>query len=65
MSSNYEKGFRSVYNLTVQIVLVTKYRKKAINQDILERLSQIFDETLTKWSCKLIEFHGKLTMFIC
>ncbi|NES64652.1 MAG: transposase, partial [Okeania sp. SIO2D1] len=45
MSSNYNKGFRSVYSLTVHIVFVTKYRKKVITSEILQQLNKIFDET--------------------
>ena len=60
MSSNYSKGYRSVYKLTVHIVFVTKYRRKAISSDILLRLKDIFQETLDKWDCQLIEFNGEL-----
>ncbi len=59
MSSNYNKGFRSVYKLNAHIVFVTKYRKKAINQEILERLNVIFKETLDKWGCQLSDFNGE------
>ena len=59
MSSNYNKGFRSVYKLTAHIVLVTKYRKKAISEKVLLRLKEIFTETLSKWKCDLIEFNGE------
>lgn len=59
MSSNYNKGYRSFYRLTVHIVLVTKYRKKAISAEILSRLRAIFDETLNKWDCQLLEFNGE------
>lgn len=59
MSSNYRKGFRSVYKLTAHIVLVTKYRKKAINQERLERLKTIFLETLEKWECQLLDFNSE------
>ncbi len=59
MSSNYRKGFRSVYKLTAHLVLVTKYRRKAINQERLERLKVIFQETLTKWDCQLLDFNGE------
>ncbi|MTF40465.1 IS200/IS605 family transposase [Cyanobacterium aponinum] len=59
MSSNYNKGFRSVYKLTAHIVLVTKYRKKAISEKILLRLKEIFTETLIKWECDLVEFNGE------
>ncbi len=33
----YNKGFRSVYKLNAHIVFITKYRKKAINQEINDR----------------------------
>ena len=59
MSSNYRKGFRSVYKLTAHLVLVTKYRRKAINQERLERLKVIFQETLTKRDCQLLDFNGE------
>jgi putative transposase len=59
MSSLYNKGFRSVYRLNAYIVLVVKYRRKAINQDILNRLQTIFAETLNKWECALLEFSGE------
>jgi len=59
MSSNYNKGYRSVYKLTVHIVFVTKYRRKAITADILSRLETIFQETLSKWECQLVEFNGE------
>ena len=59
MSSNFNKGFRSVYKLTAHIVLVTKYRKKAINQERLIRLQEIFEQTLEKWSCSLVGFNSE------
>jgi putative transposase len=59
MSSNYNKGFRSVYKLTVHVVLVTKYRKKAISEKVLIRLKEIFTDTLIKWECNLVEFNGE------
>jgi putative transposase len=59
MSSNYNKGFRSVYKLTAHVVLVTKYRKKAISEKVLLRLKEIFTDTLIKWECNLVEFNGE------
>lgn len=59
MSSNYHKGFRSVYKLTVHVVFVTKYRQKAISEKVLVRLREIFTDTLIKWECNLIEFNGE------
>lgn len=59
MSTNYNKGFRSVYKLTAHVVLVTKYRKKAISVKVLLRLKEIFTDTLIKWECNLVEFNGE------
>ena len=59
MSIIYSKGFRSVYKLNAHVVLVTKYRQKAIDFEILNRLEVIFQETLDKWECQLIEFNGE------
>lgn len=68
MSTNYSKGYRSFYKLTVYILFVTKYRKKAISADILNRLEAIFQETLDKWGCQLVEFNGEaahVAQFTC
>lgn len=59
MQPFHEHGFRSVYTLTVHIVFVTKYRRKAINAAMLERLKEIFRETCGKWECVLVEFNGE------
>ncbi|MGB6300246.1 MAG: IS200/IS605 family transposase [Rivularia sp. (in: cyanobacteria)] len=59
MSSSYKKGFRSVYKLTAHIILVAKYRKKAINKGRVERLHTIFKETLEKWECQLLDFNSE------
>lgn len=55
----YNKGWRTVYSLTAHIVLVTKYRRKAINSSILQRLAEIFEDTLKKWESELVEFNGE------
>ena len=60
MSSNYSKGFRSVYKLNAHVVFVTKYRKPAINKERLKRLSNIFQDTLFKWDCSLNDFNAEV-----
>lgn len=55
----HKHGFRSVYTLTVHIVFVTKYRRKAIDAVMLKRLREIFQETCCKWECALLEFNGE------
>lgn len=59
MSSTYNHSFRSVYKLNAHIVFVVKYRRKAINKDILKRLEEIFRDTLLKWECELVQFNGE------
>ena len=59
MKTNYNRGYRSVYQLTAHVVFVTKYRQKAINQQILNRLKEIFFQTLEKWDCSLVQFNGE------
>ena len=60
MSTQYNKGFRSVYSLTAHLVLVTKYRRKVINQALHARLADIFQETCSKWGASLVEFNGEV-----
>jgi REP element-mobilizing transposase RayT len=38
----YKQGYRCVYSLNIHWVLVTKYRRKMINQPILKRLNAVF-----------------------
>ncbi len=54
-----KRGFRNVYDLNIHLVLVTKYRKKVINQVMLSRLHEIFESTAQKWRCELVEFNGE------
>jgi putative transposase len=48
-----------VFSLHFHLVMVTKYRRKAITKEMLERLRVIFQETLEKWHSELIEFNGE------
>jgi len=49
----------TVYDLSIHLVLVTKYRRKVINHTILGRLKEIFTKTIQKWECCLVEFNGE------
>lgn len=49
----------TVYQLSIHLVLVTKYRRKVINALMLERLREIFISTCLKWDCELTEFNGE------
>ena len=55
----YNHGFRSVYKLNAHIVLIVKYRRKAIDAEILKRLRGIITDTFKKWDCTLLEFNGE------
>ncbi|WP_422662080.1 IS200/IS605 family transposase [Oligoflexus sp.] len=48
-----------IYDLKCHLVLVTKYRRKCINKEILERLEQHFNRLLETWDCCLLEFNGE------
>lgn len=47
------------YLIHFHLVVVTKYRRKCITKPMLERLKQIFGDTLAKWECELVEFNGE------
>lgn len=59
MKNNYIKRGRSVFSLTVHLVFVTKYRKKAINEDMMATLKPVFESVLRSWDSQLIEFNGE------
>ena len=41
------------------LVLVTKYRRKALSSEMREHLRTILAETLEQWRCELVEFGGE------
>jgi putative transposase len=48
-----------VFKLQYHLVIVTKYRRKVITPPMMDRLKEIFSDTLEKWECRLIEFNGE------
>ncbi len=40
------RGSHSVHSLHFHLVLVTKYRRRALNAELLDRLEEIGNETL-------------------
>jgi REP-associated tyrosine transposase len=48
-----------IFSLTYHLVLTTRYRRKVITKEMLDRLQEIFNATLEKWNCDLIEFNGE------
>jgi putative transposase len=57
--TNRRSHFHAVYNLKYHLVLVTKYRRKCITKEILDRLHEIFKEQCENWSVQLVEFNGE------
>ena len=55
LKTRSNSAFRLIYHL----VLITKFRNNSLTGEMLERLEEIFDLTLTKWDCELIEFGGE------
>lgn len=55
LKSRSNSAFRLIYHL----VLVTKFRRKSLTAEILDRLEKIFTLTLDKWDCEMIEFGGE------
>lgn len=49
----------TVYDLSIHLVLVTKYRKRVITQPMMTRLKEIIEITCKKWDCELVEFNGE------
>ena len=59
MKKDFVSSGRAVSDMKAHLVLVTKYRKKVIDHEMLKRLGEIVDNLCTKWDCKLIEFNGE------
>lgn len=55
----FKRNRHAVYNLQYHLVVVTKYRKKCINKDILIRLKEIAHNLFEKWGCEVIEISGE------
>lgn len=55
----YNSTRRAVYNLTVHMVFVTKYRRKVLSEPMMRRLGDVFASVAQKWDSSLIEFNGE------
>lgn len=59
MQSPWRKSSHAVYCIHLHIVLVTKYRRKVITPEILQRLEQIIAELCHEQKNILVEFNGE------
>ena len=57
LKAKYRNSRRAVFNLTVHIVLVTKYRRKIITAFMGAELEEVFKSVLASWDSELIEFN--------
>ena len=51
--------YHCVYKLTYHLVLVTKYRKKCLSNEMLNRLEEIVKKNCVDWEIDLLEFNGE------
>ena len=51
--------YHCVYKLTYHLVLVTKYRKKCLSNEMLNRLEEIIKNNCADWEIDLLEFNGE------
>ena len=51
--------YHCVYKLTYHLVLVTKYRKKCLSNEMLNRLEEIVKNNCADWEIDLLEFNGE------
>ncbi len=58
MAYNLSSG--ACFSLQMHLVLVTKYRRKVITAEVLQRLEEIFHATCLKWESRIIEFNGEV-----
>ena len=59
MSDFYHKEYRSVYKLTVHLVLVCKYRHELLANGRLSWVENVLTETAQKWDCTVLEISGE------
>ena len=59
MKININSNRHSVYSLKYHLVVITKYRHKCINLEILDELEKIFTRLLNDKDCKVLEFGGE------
>jgi putative transposase len=49
----------AAFDITYHLVLVTKYRRRALTATMLEECREIFANVLEHWRCQLIELNGE------
>ena len=63
MSSDLNRNQHSVYKLTFHLVLVIKYRRKVINQDIFDSLMVIFSNIGNQYGIEIMESNWEVDYY--
>ncbi len=58
MQPKHHKGSHSVYSIYLHLVFVTKYRRKIINNEMLQTMAEVFQRVCTKNKSAVIEING-------
>lgn len=56
---NIRRGRSVVYNLHVHLVFVTKYQRRALNDETLSRCEEVMGDVCTQLGAELKEFNGE------
>ncbi|MBD2302497.1 IS200/IS605 family transposase [Nostoc sp. FACHB-190] len=56
MKTQFRKASHTVFSIHLHVVLIAKYRKEVITQEILVRLQEVFNRVCEKRKCLLTEF---------
>jgi putative transposase len=55
----WRTGRSCVYKIFLHVVFVTKYRRGVLTKEMLDRMKDIFSETLLQFDGELLEFNGE------
>lgn len=56
MQIHNKSSSNAVYTIRLHIVFVTKYRRPALNDEMIADLKQAFEHIIAQWRCTLLEF---------
>lgn len=59
MTTKPRKGSHSVYSIHLHLVFVTKYRRKIITQDMMQRMVEVFQRVCRKNNSVVVEMNGE------
>ncbi|MDM9379736.1 IS200/IS605 family transposase [Chlorogloeopsis sp. ULAP01] len=59
MKTKFRKASHAVFSIHLHVILVAKYRKDVITQDILSKLQEVLSRVCEKRKCMLLEFSGE------